>query len=306
MVRPRPVRDPELRLVVFHHAGGSSAAYVPLVRALPGDWELLLLDLPGRGRLHRAPPETDMAALVAAATAEVMAWTGPPVALFGHSLGAIVAAETARSLRACGVRPSWLGVSGRAAPVPRPGAEHPPAARPPQERDAPGRDAPERHGPGRDAQERHAQGRDAPGPGARVPLERLPLATMPDDELFDALAVLGGMPERLDELPEFRARFLRLVRADLLALASYRPDPCRAPLDVPITAFGSTGDPLAPPHAVDAWREETTAGFRSRTFPGGHFHLLGPALTGFGAALAQELRRSPTVPVPTSPGGTPS
>lgn len=286
MVRPRPVRDPELRLVVFHHAGGSSAAYVPLVRALPGDWELLLLDLPGRGRLHRAPPETDMAALVTAATAEVMAWTGPPVALFGHSLGAIVAAETARSLRACGVRPSWLGVSGRAAPVPRPGAEHPPAARPPRDRDAPGR--------------------DAPGPGSPVPLERLPLATMPDDELFDALAVLGGMPERLDELPEFRARFLRLVRADLLALASYRPDPCRAPLDVPITAFGSTGDPLAPPHAVDAWRAETSAGFRSRTFPGGHFHLLGPALTGFGAALAQELRRSPTVPVPTSPGGTPS
>ena len=55
-VRPRPVERPELRLVGFHNAAGSAAVYEPLARRLPPGWDLLVYELPGRGKreLHAA------------------------------------------------------------------------------------------------------------------------------------------------------------------------------------------------------------------------------------------------------------
>lgn len=116
-LRPRPVGEPAVRLIGFHHAGGSAAVYYPVVRGLPADWDLLLMDLPGRGRRAGETQLEDMDAVVARAVADVLPWTGDaPFALFGHSMGAIVAFETARALEAAGRRPVWTGVSGRAAP----------------------------------------------------------------------------------------------------------------------------------------------------------------------------------------------
>jgi surfactin synthase thioesterase subunit len=107
-----------VRLVGFHHAGGSAAVYYPLVNGLPPDWDLLLLDLPGRGRRAGRVPMEEMSAVTATVLAEVLPWTGGgvPVALFGHSMGAIVALETARGLEELGRPPVWTGVSGRVAP----------------------------------------------------------------------------------------------------------------------------------------------------------------------------------------------
>ncbi|OEJ28001.1 hypothetical protein AR457_29560 [Streptomyces agglomeratus] len=116
-VRPRRLEHPAVRLVVFHHAGGSASAYFPLTRHLPPDWDVLLLDLPGRGKRHALPALEDMELIVAAATEDVVPYAdGPPLALFGHSLGAVVAFETARELEARGAGPGWVGVSGRGAP----------------------------------------------------------------------------------------------------------------------------------------------------------------------------------------------
>ncbi|QKW37594.1 thioesterase [Actinomadura sp. NAK00032] len=253
MVRPRAVPRPALRLIVFHHAGGSSAAYMPLARALPGGWELLLLDLPGRGRGHRASPLTEMPSLVAATADAVLEWAGPPVALFGHSLGAIVALETARRLEARGVTPLWVGVSGRPAP-------------------------------------------ECPVDEAR------PLCELPDRELIGALARFGGIPAELDELPEFRDRFVRLVRADLRALDSYVPQERRRPLDAPLTAFGAVDDELAPADTVEPWSRETAGGFRARMFTGGHFHFLGRSFAGFAKVLVEEVGRAVDAAAGTGPG----
>ncbi|MGW3354016.1 thioesterase II family protein [Streptomyces bungoensis] len=115
--RPRPVDAPALRLIGFHHAGGSAAVYRPLVHHLPDDWDLLLLDLPGRGRRAGQAPLHAMTDVVATAVADVLPWVdGTPLALFGHSMGAIVALETARSLEGLDRAPVWTGVSGRVAP----------------------------------------------------------------------------------------------------------------------------------------------------------------------------------------------
>ncbi|MEL6520423.1 MAG: alpha/beta fold hydrolase [Pseudomonadota bacterium] len=117
-LRPRPITDPRVRLVVFHHAGGSGSTFYPLIKRLPVDWDVLLFDLPGRGRRHGEPAIERMDVLVAQVRKDLADWCEDvPLALFGHSLGAIVASELARTLAGEGTEPVWLGVSGRQAPT---------------------------------------------------------------------------------------------------------------------------------------------------------------------------------------------
>ncbi len=116
-IRPRPLDDPALRVIGLHHAGGSAAVYYPLSRELPPDWDLVLLDLPGRGKRHAEPLRNSMPELVELVADEVRPWTDAPYAIFGHSLGAVIAIEVARALEhGASVPPTWVGVSGRAAP----------------------------------------------------------------------------------------------------------------------------------------------------------------------------------------------
>lgn len=116
-LRPRAVDRPALRFIGFHHAGGSAAAYCPLARRLPPDWDIVLHDLPGHGRRRSEPADRRMVDVVARAAREVAEHTDVPYVLFGHSMGAIVAVETGRLLAACQRPPLWLGVSGRVAPA---------------------------------------------------------------------------------------------------------------------------------------------------------------------------------------------
>lgn len=114
--RPRPLASPSLRLIAFHHAGGSAAMYHPMSAWLPADWELLVLDLPGRGKRHAEPPLHAIPALLDRVVEDVRPWLDVPVAFFGHSLGAILAAEVGRACERLGAPPVWVGISGRVAP----------------------------------------------------------------------------------------------------------------------------------------------------------------------------------------------
>ncbi len=258
-VRPRDIARPAVRLVAFHHAGGSAASYFPLTRHVPADWDVLLLDLPGRGKRHASPALEDMDEIVAVATEDVRPWAdGTPLALFGHSLGAVVAFETARALEARGAGPGWVGVSGRGAP------------------------------------------------GHEV-LTRLPDHDSPDPDLIARLRSMGGMPERLDAVPEFRDRFLRLIRCDLKAVAEYRPYAHRPPLAASLTAFGATHDSWAPIASMAPWARQTRGPFSERIYAGGHFHFLGSSFEGFAADLVEEISAAlpsrsalPSAPVRTS------
>lgn len=117
LVRPRRLDGAPLRLAVFHHAGGSATGYLPLARNLPADWDAVLVDLPGRLTRQAVPARWELAAVVRTLAAELLPWAGAaPLALFGHSLGAALAFETARALHDRGVPVAWLGVSGRVAP----------------------------------------------------------------------------------------------------------------------------------------------------------------------------------------------
>jgi surfactin synthase thioesterase subunit len=116
-VRPNPLACPSLRVIAFHHAGGSAAMYHPMSAELPAGWELLILDLPGRGKRYAEPPIRTTPALVERVLEDLRPWLDLPFALFGHSLGAILAAEVGRACEQLGVPPVWVGVSGRVAPT---------------------------------------------------------------------------------------------------------------------------------------------------------------------------------------------
>lgn len=73
------------------------------------------MQYPGRQDRYREPMPADLRTLAAAIAAELDRPGGPPRAFLGHSMGAVVAYETARALGP-GTRPTTLFASGRRAP----------------------------------------------------------------------------------------------------------------------------------------------------------------------------------------------
>ncbi|MDN3028461.1 alpha/beta fold hydrolase [Streptomyces sp. S.PB5] len=110
------------RLVCFPHAGGSATAYVQLARTLPADFDVVAVQYPGRQDRFYEEPFTTLGPLVEAVAGELaeelLADPGRPYALFGHSMGALIAFETARLLarRSELPEPQRLFLSGRGAP----------------------------------------------------------------------------------------------------------------------------------------------------------------------------------------------
>lgn len=118
--QPNPAA--RVRLFVFPYAGGSTASFRNWKRLLGDDVDFCPVQLPGRaGRIREAPPRR-LDPLVATLEELLAPYLDLPFALFGHSLGALVAFELARSLRRRGTPAAHLLVSGRRAPqLPPPG-----------------------------------------------------------------------------------------------------------------------------------------------------------------------------------------
>ena len=75
------------------------------------------VELPGRGARFDEPLQTDMRALALQLAREQLPSLKAPYALFGHSLGALLASEMAHAFRALGAaEPVALFASGTAAP----------------------------------------------------------------------------------------------------------------------------------------------------------------------------------------------
>ena len=110
--------DAAVRLFCFPHAGGAAASYVGWARALENQSvEVAAAQLPGRNGLPDEPPCTNLDLLVDMFADAIAPMLDRPYALFGHSLGALVAFELARGLRdRHAVAPIHLFVSGAFAP----------------------------------------------------------------------------------------------------------------------------------------------------------------------------------------------
>ncbi|MGV4982307.1 thioesterase II family protein [Streptomyces sp. NRAIS4] len=108
---------PALRLFVLHHAGGSHLPYRGWPAGLPDTWDVRLLDAPGHGLLLDQPQFTDAGRLADHLLRDIEPEPACPYALFGHSMGALVAYEMTRRAAELGLPlPVWLGVSARSAP----------------------------------------------------------------------------------------------------------------------------------------------------------------------------------------------
>lgn len=111
-----PRADPRVRVVCFPHAGGTAGPYAAWGAALDGRTELSAVQYPGREERIEEPPPHDLDALLSGVCRALLPLAGRPLVLFGHSLGAVVAYETARRLTRQGAPPARLVVSGRRAP----------------------------------------------------------------------------------------------------------------------------------------------------------------------------------------------
>ncbi|WP_415954490.1 thioesterase II family protein [Streptomyces sp. KLOTTS4A1] len=109
--------DRATRLLCLPHAGGSAAFFFPVSRSLSPELDVISVQYPGRqDRRHENCVETIEE--LARQIVDVLdpRPDGPPIALFGHSLGATLGFEIARLMEARGTAPCHLFASGRRAP----------------------------------------------------------------------------------------------------------------------------------------------------------------------------------------------
>ncbi|MDX3641532.1 thioesterase II family protein [Streptomyces sp. MB09-02B] len=114
--RYRPAPEGAVRLLCLSHAGGSASAYHPMALALAPAADVLAAQYPGRQDRFAEPPSEDLRELAGRIVEAVTGDDDRPLALFGHSMGAVVAYEVALALQAAGRPPVRLFVSGRRAP----------------------------------------------------------------------------------------------------------------------------------------------------------------------------------------------
>ncbi|MEU0744475.1 alpha/beta fold hydrolase [Streptomyces sp. NPDC006134] len=115
--RFHPAPDSGVRLVCLPHAGGSASFYFPLSRALTPAVDVLAVQYPGRQDRRREPNITSLPELADRIFEAVRHLDDRPLALFGHSMGAVLAYEVALRMQDAGLpAPVRLFVSGRRAP----------------------------------------------------------------------------------------------------------------------------------------------------------------------------------------------
>jgi medium-chain acyl-[acyl-carrier-protein] hydrolase len=116
IVHQRP--SARLTLYCIPHAGRGASLFFPW-RAVMPDWiELRAVQLPGREGRRTEQPIPRIATIADSLAREILPLTDRPFAFFGHSMGALIAFETARSLRRLGApSPRALALSGRRSPT---------------------------------------------------------------------------------------------------------------------------------------------------------------------------------------------
>lgn len=106
-----------LRLIGFSYAGGGPSLFRTWTGDLLHDIELCAVHLPGRESRMNEPPVGDLRRVVTELAEAIEPGCDRPLALFGHSIGGLLAFECARELRRrYGINLVHLFVSGCPAP----------------------------------------------------------------------------------------------------------------------------------------------------------------------------------------------
>lgn len=109
-------RTGPLRLICVPHAGGRGALFAEWEHWLRGAADVCPMHLPGRGPRLGERPHTSVTGLIDALMPALLPLADRPIALFGHSMGALIAFEAARALAARERPVRALIVAGCSAP----------------------------------------------------------------------------------------------------------------------------------------------------------------------------------------------
>lgn len=99
-----------------------------------------------------------------------------------------------------------------------------------------------------------------------------PMHNLSDPDLLGKIHTYAELPREALLQREIVQVILPLLRADFAVceMYDYLPEP---PLGCSISAFGGIEDSYVAYEDLAAWREQTSASFTLRVFPGGHFFL---------------------------------
>ncbi|MFI5606920.1 thioesterase II family protein [Amycolatopsis sp. NPDC051903] len=103
-------------LLCLPHAGAGAASFARWPELFGPGITTVRVQLPGREDAAGQPPLRRLDDAVSGLLPQVLALGGASIALYGHSMGALLAFELARALGAAGREPAHLFVSGRRAP----------------------------------------------------------------------------------------------------------------------------------------------------------------------------------------------
>ncbi|MEV5880465.1 amino acid adenylation domain-containing protein [Streptomyces sp. NPDC052101] len=229
----KPAERPRARVFCVAGMGGTTGGYVPLVRHLPDDVELVGVQLPGREARAGEPAMTDMMAVADQVVAAVADRLDAPAVLYGHSQGSWLCWEVAHRLaHRPGVPPLALVAA----------CALPPLAEP------------------TDGLRRLAEV-TADGDFDQVALDEL------------AQIFRGLLPDQILDSDELLAEYVGRLRADTVLAESHRTvlrGVTRAPLGVPVLAVEGSEDPVLHPGAMEVWRELTAGPFTRTSIEGTH------------------------------------
>jgi medium-chain acyl-[acyl-carrier-protein] hydrolase len=121
----------------------------------------------------------------------------------------------------------------------------------------------------------------------QIPTRDRPIHALSEGDFLAELRRLNGIPEMILEDAELMQLVIPIVRADITVYETYvyATEP---PLDCPISGFGGLEDRRVSRADLEAWREQTSASFSLRMFPGDHF-FLNTAQSPLLQVLSQEL-----------------
>jgi medium-chain acyl-[acyl-carrier-protein] hydrolase len=114
--RPRRAGPAHVTLFCLPFAGGGAGVFREWAGLLPKGVEVLPVHLPGREARFNEAAIDDVDALVEQLLEGLLPHVDGPFALFGHSMGGLIAFELADRLRRRGLAPAWFFPSGVQAP----------------------------------------------------------------------------------------------------------------------------------------------------------------------------------------------